>query len=50
MCVLICNGETLGFEPTYARARLEARIAARLFGETVTILNLKTGERVEWTN
>lgn len=50
MCILLCNGETLGCEPTYARARSEARIAARLFGEPVTILNLKTGERVEWKN
>lgn len=48
MCVLICNGETLGFEPTYGRACSEARIAVRILGAPVTILNLKTGERVEW--
>ena len=50
MCVLICNGETLATETSYARASREARFAARLLGATVTILNLKTGERVEWKN
>lgn len=50
MCVLICNGDTLAIEPTYARAAREARLAARLLNAPVTILNLSTGERVQWTN
>lgn len=50
MCILIFNGETLGVEPDYAAAAREARYAARLFGGPVTILNLKTRERVEWKN
>jgi len=50
MCVLICNGETLGIESTYAAAAREARIAARLLCAPVTVFNLKTKERVEWTN
>ena len=49
MCILICNGETLGTEPNYPRAAREARYAARLLGATITVLNLKTGERVQWT-
>lgn len=48
MCVLICNGETLGLETNYSSATREAKFASRLLGATVTILNLKTGERVEW--
>ena len=50
MCVLICGGETLGIEPSYARAAREARLAVRLLNAPVVVLNLKTGERVEWTN
>lgn len=50
MCVLICGGETLGIEPNYPRAAREARLAARLLNAPVTIFNLLTGERVEWTN
>jgi hypothetical protein len=50
MCVLICNGETLAIESSYARATREAKRAARLLNATVTILNLETGGRVQWTN
>lgn len=48
MCVLICNGETLGIAPSYAIAMREAKVAARLFSAPVTIVNLKTKETVEW--
>lgn len=48
MCVLICNGETIGVEPNYTRAVREARVAARLFGTAVTIYNLLTKETVQW--
>lgn len=50
MCILIANGETLATGLSHAAAMREAKVAARLFETTVTVVNLITKETTLWTN
>ena len=50
MCVLVANGETLATGLSHSHAMREARVAARLFNTTVTVVNLLTKETTQWTN
>ena len=49
MCILICGGMSLGMYCAAEAAR-EAKFAARLFGEPVTVLDLTTRRKTEWRN
>lgn len=48
MCILIADGETIAYDLPYSMAIREARVAARLLGTTVMLLNLKTMEISRW--
>jgi len=48
MCVLIADGETIAYDLPYSMAMREAKVAARLFGTTITLVNLKTREISQW--
>lgn len=50
MCILIADGETLAYDLPYSMAVREAKLAARLFNTTVTVVNLLTKETTQWTN
>lgn len=47
MCILMVGGMSLGLYCAAEAAR-EAKFAARLFGEPVTVLNLQTRRKTEW--